>query len=300
MTIGMSDVVVCLTLIAISALAWRRKRNADGKTWAFRIVPLGLIILRNSHGSATFFLWGTLGLLAAYAVTAYKGGWRPSRHKNRILYGVSWAAHILVYFTTTFFFGVLVAGIVGAAVKFSPIATEGDWPWTKGKITDQLPFAVEYRRLKTLCPEYDKRLLFKSGKRVGLLSDPCGFGPFLVYRLKSGEYCLVDGFDQKLPESFGDVSRWLRVNVTNETVELRLGTNWFRIPEEGYVCGWAGGEDLLVFTMYAGGDLGKEEWDVVAASSTPVGNSLDGKQLIGTIDTSGRFKHLRQSTGANE
>ena len=202
--------------------------------------------------------------------------------------------HILVYFSLIFFLCASLAGIVGIFVKFSPIATEGDWPWTKGHITDRLPFAVEYKRAKTFCAEYDKRILFKSGKRVGLLVDTCGFGPFQVYRLKSGDYCLVDGFDRNMPASFGDQSRWLRVNVENETVELKFGIGWFKIPEEGFVCGWGGSKDRLDgfnFAMYPGGDLNKGRWHVFVPG-TPLGNSLDGRELIGTIDTRGRFKGL--------
>ena len=297
MPIGMGNIAGFLLLIAISALAWRRKRNVGGKTWAFRTIPLGLIVLVGPCrccGSLLAFLCGTLAILISYAIAAYKGGWRLVRPRNRILNGLWWVTHILVYFSLIFFLCASLAGIVGIFVKFSPIATEGDWPWTKGNITDRLPFAVEYKRAKTFCAEYDKRLLFKSGKRVGLPNDTCGFGAFQVYRLKSGEYCLEDGFDRKLPASFGDQSRWLRVNVENETVELKYGIGWFKIPEEGFVCGWGGSGtrlDDFDFDMYPGGDLNKERWSV-SVSGTPLGDSLDGRELIGTIDTRGRFNGL--------
>lgn len=200
--------------------------------------------------------------------------------------------HVLVYFLTGLIFCLALSGGVKMIVMFSPIATEGDWPWTEGTISDELPFAVEYKRAKTFCAEYDKRLLFKSGKRVGLLFNTCGFGPFRVYRLKTEDYCLVDGFDRNLPEPFGDQSRYLRVNVKNEPVELKTGNGWFRIPEKGYVRGWGGTPNSLDefwFDMYPGGNLNGKGWSA-KVKGTPVGDSLDGMKLIGEINTSGRFK----------
>ncbi len=54
-------------------------------------------------------------------------------------------------------------------VRFSPIATEGDWPWTRGRITKELLFAVEYKRAKTLCAEYNEE-----GWHVNVKGTPAG------------------------------------------------------------------------------------------------------------------------------
>ena len=75
--------------------------------------------------------------------------------------------------------GAVVATIVQSPTRSRPQSVESAikaTKWTKGRITDELPFAVEYKRAKTLCAEYDKRLLFKSGKRIGLLIDTQGNG----------------------------------------------------------------------------------------------------------------------------
>ena len=292
MTIGMSDIAATLVLAGISALAWRRRQNVGGKTWAFRVIPPGLILLLLTplRPNACWLA----ALLAAYAIAAHLGGWRFTTPGNRVLRAIWWATHVVVYFATGLIICAALSGGVKAVVMFSPIATEGDWPWTRGNIADELPFAVEYRRAKTFCAEYDKRILFKSGKRVGLPIDPCGFGPFRVYKLKTGEYCLVDGFDMKLPKSFGDQSRHMRVNVENETVELKSGNGWFKIPEKGYVCGWGGEPGNLngfSFDMYSGRDLDGEVWHV-DVKGAPVGASLDGMMLLGEIDTRGRFNKI--------
>ena len=284
MAIGMGDIAAILLLAGFAALAWRR-RNAGGKTWAFRIVPLGIVPMAASSDLLDAF-WLIAGLtFAAYAIAAYRGGWRLESPRNRILRSAWWMVHVLVYFTAIFAICGLSASILRIAVRFSPIATENDWPWTKGEITDDLPFAVEYRRAKTFCAEYDKRLLFKSGKRVGLLMDTCGYGPFRVYRLRDGNYCIEDGY------GIADNRRCLRVNPVQETVELEFQGKWHAIPEKGYVRGWGGSEDFFSFDMYPGGDLDGKGWDV-RVKGTPVGNSLRGMEWIGEINTRGRFKRF--------
>lgn len=284
MSIGMGDTAAMLLLAGFGALAWLRKK-AGGKTWAFRVIPFGIILmvlagkLLETHWILTLLPVVTF---SAYALAAYRGGWHLKEPRNRILNGLWWVAHLVVYFVILFTFCFATASVLCTVIRFSPLATEGDWPWTKGRISKDLPFAVEYKRAKTFCAEYDKRLLFKSGKRIGLLIDTCGYGPFRVYRLKDGNYCLVDGY------GLINNQRHLRVNVEKETVELEFGGRWYAIPEKGYVRGWGGSDDYFSFDMYSGGDLNGEGW-CVSVKGTPVDSSLDGMELIGEINTRGKF-----------
>ena len=281
MTVGMGDIAAMLLLAGIGLLAWRRK-NVGGKTWAFRVIPFGMLA-----GNLLEPRWLLLVLtFVAYAFAAYLGGWRLKTPRSRVMRGLWWGTHIVVYFVALFTFCLVAASVLRTVVRFSPIATEGDWPWTRGRITKELPFAVEYKRAKTLCAEYNKRLLFKSGKRIGLLIDTCGYGPFRVYQLKDGGYCLVDGY------GLADNPRYMRVNIQAETVELKYENGWFAIPEKGYVRGWGGVSNDLAgfsFDMYSGGSLNDEEGWQVNVKGTPVGDSLDGMRLVGEINTSGRF-----------
>ena len=80
--------------------------------------------------------------------------------------------------------------------------------------TSSLEFAVEYRPAHPFLAEYDKTVVFKSGKRIGVWMDTGGAGPFAVYRLQTGEYYLVDGLE------FDFIRNDYRVNVTNETAEI--------------------------------------------------------------------------------
>lgn len=301
--IGTSDLIAGLLLTGICALAWRRRKSVGAKAWAFRILPIGVFLLPVFYKSAVLF-WGDLLItLFVYVFAVYRSGWRLKSPKNRFLNGVWWAIHVVVYFLLAFIVCGPMVGVVRLVVRYSPLATDGDWPWTKGEITAELPFAIEYKRHKTFCAEYDKRILFKSGKRIGLLIDTCGFGPYRVFRLKDGNYCLVDGYNRNYSKSFESMERYLRVDVVKETVEMKHVNWWFMIPEEGYVRGWGGvsddttkGMDHFFFDMYSGGDLNGKGW-TVEVKGTPIGDSLEGMELIGEIDTMGSFKGLKRRLG---
>jgi len=117
----------------------------------------------------------------------------------------------------------------------------------------------------------------------------CGYGPFRVYRMKDGLYCLEDGYERIGTD---DRRRFLRVNVEKDTVELKVDIGWYPIPEKGCVRGWGGSPGDLKhfsFDMYPGGDLNAKGWSV-SVTGTSVGNSLDGMTLIGEIDTCGSFR----------
>ena len=205
MAISMGDVAVICLLAGIGVSAWRRQ-DAGGKTWAFRIIPFGILLMKATCYSKAMFCWSLAVVFAVYAFAACYGGWRLNRPQNRILRSLWWGTHIVTYFVMIFTFCCILASFT---------YTFGRLFWTNGWITDDLPFAVEYRRAPTLCPEYDKRIRFKSGKRVDLLMDTCGYGPFRVYRLNDGDYCLVDGYGMP------DHPRYQRVNVEKETVDLQ-------------------------------------------------------------------------------
>ncbi|MGN0853091.1 MAG: hypothetical protein ACI4Q3_06905 [Kiritimatiellia bacterium] len=293
MQIGLGDLALVLFLAGVSSLAWRRRRNVGGKTWAFRIAPLAGVACAVAACVAPGLGWAWhLALCAAglvvCGVAAFRGGWRVSRPRNAVGRWTHWAVSIAGYFVFAALVTIPPALVLCFAVRLS-CALEGDWPWTRGRIAGDLPFAVEYRRAKTLCAEHDKRLLFKSGKRVGLLGNPGGFGPFRVYRLKDGCHALVDGFGHESVPGFEP--RVFRVNAARETVELKFGGGWFEMPGAGLAAGY-GGDDMngrtCSFFMYDNTCSPRREWNVEVVG-TPVADSLDGMELIGEIDTAGRF-----------
>ena len=291
MTINAFMVAQLIAVAGVSVLAWCKRKNVGGKIWAVRTVPPCLLVagaLKLPFGSWLLFAFVT------YAVAAYFGGWRLQSPRNAILRWIWWMVHVFVYLLMVTVGYAIVCTVLSIAVvsmpstKIGPIVVNTESQWTRGRISNEWPFAVEYKVANAIPTEYDKRILFKSGKRMGLPIDYGGHGPYRVYRLKSGDYCLVDGFG--LPKSHGDPERYLRVNVAEERVELKFGGGWFVIPENGVVCGWGGGDDLQSFSfdMYPCGDLNAKHWSVPVIGK-PVGDSLEGMELLGTIETDGRF-----------
>lgn len=271
--IGIRHMVMGLGLVIICALAWRRQRCVGGKTWAFRIVPPGMFVLFFFVRSGAVALVGLGVMLLAYAVGAYRGGWRLSGPKTRVLRGIWWLVHVIVYYVMAVVVCGMV-GIVGNVLRWTPLATEADWPWTEGRITEELPFAVEYKRAKTLCAEYDKRIRFKSGKTIGVWPDTGGGGPFAVYVLDGGEYYLIDGL------KFDFIRSEYRVNCTNETVERKGKYSWILIPDGALTITTASDRDVMVATANG---------PACSQKTTPIGDSLKGRRFIGLIYTNGRF-----------
>ena len=278
MAIGLGDIVAFLALAGFSAIAWRRQRNVGGKTWAFRIVPLGIILMLVVSSNEAVIACAML-TFAAYAFTAYRGGWRLTWPKNHWLHGVWWMVHVIVYFILIFALCFTTASVVRLAVRFSPLPSE---TWTRGNVSNELPFAVEYKRAKTLCAEYDKRIRFKSGKTVGIWPDTGGGGPFAVYALQDGEYYIVDGIEH------GFLRNEYRVNCRNETVDMRYMDVWLRIPDgsleiTGVLCDGNKASPRYLITVQT------ENGEIKGSQFEPVTENPEAEQLIGEINANGKF-----------
>ena len=141
--------------------------------------------------------------------------------------------------------------------------------------TGAVEFAVEYRPTHPFLAEYDKTIVFKSGKRIGVWIDTGGAGPFAVYRLPTGEYYLVDGLEHDF------IRNDYRVNVTNETVETMCGETWVNIPDGARkITGWSG--DSIMFQT--------EDGERSEDGGTPVGDSLQGRSYLGQLYPRGSFE----------
>lgn len=160
--------------------------------------------------------------------------------------------------------------------------------WEKGKENPRLvgvpgedgktAFSVEYINAHPFLAEYDKTIVFKSGKRIGVYMDTGGAGPFAVYRLPTGEYYLVDG----LKHNF--IRNNYRVNVTNETVEMMTAdTFWIRIPDGTLAVVGGGGNSIEVNTA-------DEKYKNVEGQLISVGDSLSRRKYLGLIHPRGEFE----------
>ncbi len=138
-----------------------------------------------------------------------------------------------------------------------------------------LEFAVEYRPAHPFLAEYDKTIVFKSGKRIGVWIDTGGAGPFAVYRLPTGEYYLVDGLEHDFIRSD------YRVNVTNEMVEMMCDETWVNIPEGALKVDSRANDSITAKTA---------DGEKRADGGAPVGDSLKGRSYLGLLYPSGRFE----------
>ena len=133
-----------------------------------------------------------------------------------------------------------------------------------------VPFEVEYRRAPSLGAEYDRRVAFASGKRVGIAMDTGGYAPLSVYALEGGTHALAD-----------EAGNLFRVDAAAETVDMEVGRRWFRLPDgTEEVSGWGtGGVDVVL-------ENGEKQ---SVRDGVPVGEGLDGRRLVGKFVPYGRF-----------
>ena len=136
-------------------------------------------------------------------------------------------------------------------------------------------FQIEFATYRVFPTEYDKSVVFPSGKRIGLVPDTGGNGPFALYRLPTGEYYLVDGL--RLPSHRTEY----RVNAPAETVEMRSGDCWIVIPDGTKSVTGFGGESICIQTD------GGEKW---VHGGVPVGDSLRDREFRGIVHPDCRFE----------
>lgn len=217
--------------------------------------------------SVVFVIHALLGLvvLAAVVRSLIKQCWL--RALGQLLLG--WVSAVL--FVTGLEF-------VSVAVMFSERNFEDfrrtEQPWYGTEVDEQLPFAVEYQAAHPFLAEYNKRIVFKSGKRVGINVDTGGAGDFAVYALEDGNYYLMDGL------RWACIRSEYRVDPEAETVELKCGKSWLRIPDGSLAVESWSDTSLTVKT-----DSGEES----VSGGPRVGDSLKGKRFIGMVTTRGEF-----------
>ena len=172
--------------------------------------------------------------------------------------------------------GFVVAVIAGHGLSYATSTGGAAGCVTEAKDgADVLAFSVEYKPAHPFLAEYDKCVVFPSGKRIGVWMDTGGAGPFAVYRLPTGEYYLVDGLEHDF------IRNDYRVNVTNETVEIMCDETWVKIPEGTLKVDGRSGDSIMVKTADG------EKW---AEGGMAVGDSLKGRVYVGLLYPSGRFE----------
>ncbi len=167
-----------------------------------------------------------------------------------------------------FAFGLLQVPVALASAYVSYHGPGGrDWHATPADAP--FPFAIECRRNNPVAVEYDKRVAFPSGKRVGLYLDTGGYARTTVHAIGSGGYALVEG---------GTPPHTYRVDPGAETVEVLIDRHWYRLPDgETPIAGW--------------------DAAIPRDSGRPAGDSPSGWRRLGTALPDGRFEPERHVPG---
>lgn len=199
-----------------------------------------------------------LVLAAAFLVSLWHRAW-------------GWAAAQLVL-------GLVIAvgfalGIPVAYFGSLAIANALGWqhPWMESEEPNGVvPFEVEFRPAMTFTSEFDRRVAFASGKRIGLVPDTGGHAPLSVYALSDGTHALVDA-----------AGNLYRVDAEAERVAKGTCGLWFRLPDGTAEVGGRGPDGITVKL-----ENGK---DMAVSEGAPIGTSLEGRRLLGQFVPGGKL-----------
>ena len=161
-------------------------------------------------------------------------------------------------------FALLAGSILGYALQ------PPESGWTPAGADLGLPFTVEYKPCHPFLAEYDRRVVFPSGKRIGIGVDPGGYPIMSVYALDdAGTYVISDG-------QFGQA---FRIGMEAETVDWGNGFAWFRLPDDFRDISFTSG-DYVVGSLADGSE-------VRLTNSVPYGTTLANRRLLGAVGPGG-------------
>ena len=153
---------------------------------------------------------------------------------------------------------------------------EEDQTWRASEVSVEIPFSIEFRRSHPFQGEYDRRIVFRSGKKVGLWPDCGGAREFAVYGVGTNVFFLIDSLNWQ-----SDSSRY-RVNVETETVETKTsGAGWVRVPDGAISICSMSIDEVRVKT---------EDGEAVSTERIRIGDSLKNKKYVGRIFPSGEVR----------
>ncbi len=165
--------------------------------------------------------------------------------------------------------GFVLAGAVAVAV-FAAQAAVAMNTWKNRTLPTSPECLMQFKRLPAMCPEYDRRIAFKSGKTVGLSVDTCGQSDFDVYEVH-GKILLKN-------KSFGDS---FVVDAKDEKVFVLLDAHSIAELKGDVVDGRDGGAESKAVSFY-GRDGATFESEVLNAKET-----LSVKIFMGTFSPAG-------------
>ena len=170
------------------------------------------------------------------------------------------------------FFKVLLSFAVGvllSAAVASAVIAVSLWvlftTWESVEIPSEPRCELQLKRKPALCPEFDRRVKFKSGKTVGISLDTCGRGNFSVYALQSGAVFIESEYEKYI------------IDPRAETVCEVLGANSVEL-KGGLISGRWGENGKILYDVY--GDGGGKTFE---SQAYPLGDALENKRKIGNL-----------------
>lgn len=164
--------------------------------------------------------------------------------------------------------GAFLALLAGSILGFALQPPESGW--TPAGAGLGIPFTVEYKPCHPFLAEYNRRVVFPSGKRIGIGVDPGGYPRMSVYAIDdAGTYCLSDG----------QFSQAFRIGMEAETVDWGNGFAWFRLPDDFRDISFSSG-DYVVGSLADGREI-------KLTDSVPYGTTLDSRRLLGAVGPGG-------------
>ena len=207
---------------------------------------------------ALFLLASGLVLAAAFFVSLWQRAW--GRAAAQLVLGLVIAVGFVVGLPVAYFGSLAIANAVG-----------WQYPWMGSEEPNGVvPFEVEYRRATTLPSEFDLRIAFVSGKRIGLVPDTGGHASLSVYALADGTHALAD--------SAGGL---YRVDAEAESVDMGTFGLWFRLPDGTAEVAGRGTHGITA-KLENGEKMSVTE-------GVPIGTSLDGRRLLGQFVPGGKL-----------
>ena len=265
--------IAALALISISARALMK--NSDGffarvlkkSTIYFAVMAavllaalfaVSLLSQNFRHNSAAFWLPIVAAIPLAISVAGFFAYLGSRGNKTSKLVAAC-----------EFAVGFVLSSAVTAAV-FAAQAAIAMNTWESRPLPTSPECLMQFKRLPAMCPEYDRRITFKSGKTVGLSVDTCGQSNFDVYK--------VDGKILLKNKSFGDS---FVVDAKDEKVFVLLDAHSVAELKGDVVDGRDGGAKSKAVSFY-GKNGATFESDVLNAKET-----LSVKIFMGTFSPEG-------------
>ena len=180
-----------------------------------------------------------------------------------------------------FVFGAAFAHVAKGVVNYAIWGTYEDGRRVSiASETSDLEFAVEYSLAHLFFAEYNKAIVFESGKRICLKTDTGGAGPFAVYNIGTNKYYLVEGLEHRFMRSD------YIVDVADESVCVMVDEDlWANIPVEAQSINGGYSYGLTITTSTG---------DTEVKDLKKITGVLSNRRYLGLVCPNGEFEKALQ------